>query len=121
MSQSSDFSQTGKHPYQPPALGGGESTSTSGKAIASLVLGLASCVLVCFTAIPGLILGIMGLGDINRSQGRIGGKGLAIFGIVLSSMGMVWSIVAILIGLMLPAVQAVRTAARKTQSKNNMR
>ena len=121
MSQSSDFSQTGKHPYQPPALGGGESTSTSGKAIASLVLGLASCVLVCFTAIPGLILGIMGLGDINRSQGRIGGKGLAIFGIVLSSMGMVWSFVAILIGLMLPAVQAVRTTARKTQSINNMR
>ena len=121
MSQSSNFDQAEKLPYQPPGLGGGESTGTSGKAIASLVLGLASCVLVCFTAIPGLILGIMGLSDISRSQGRTGGKALAIFGIVLSSMGMVWSIVAILIALMLPAVQTVRTAARKTQSMNNMR
>ena len=121
MSQSSDFSQTGKHPYQPPALGGGESTSTSGKAIASLILGLLSFALVCFTAIPGLILGSMGLSDISRSQGRVGGKGLAIFGIVLSSMGMVWSIVAILIAMMLPAVSSVRTAARRTQSLNNMR
>jgi len=76
---------------------------------------------MCFTGIPGLILGIMGLSDISRSQGRVGGKGLAIFGIVLSSIGMVWSIVAILIALMLPAVQAVRTAARKTESINNMR
>ena len=121
MSQSSNFDQAEKLPYQPPALGGGESTGTSGKAVASLILGLASCVLMCFTAIPGLILGIMGLSDINRSQGRIGGKGLAIFGIVLSSIGMVWSIVAILIALMLPAVQQVRTAARKTESMNNMR
>ena len=121
MSQNPNFDQAAKHPYQPPALGGGESTGTSGKAIASLILGLASCVLVCFTAIPGLILGIMGLGDINRSQGRIGGKGLAILGIVLSSIGMVWSIVAILIALMLPAVTSVRTAARKAQSMNNIK
>ena len=121
MSQNSNFNQAGKLPNKPPAMGGGDSAGTSGKAIASLVLGLLSFVLVCFTAIPGLILGIMGLGDINRSQGRIGGKGLAIFGIVLSSIGMVWSIVAMLIALMLPAVQAVRTAARKTESINNMR
>jgi len=68
-----------------------------------------------------LILGIMGLGDINRSQGRIGGKGLAVFGIVLSSMGMVWTVVVLLIGMMLPAVQAVRTAARRVTSMNNLR
>jgi len=124
MSQNSNFDQAAKHPYQPPALGGGESTGTSGKAIASLILGLLSFVGFCFTAIPGLILGIMGLSDISRSQGRIGGKALGIVGIVLSSMGMVWSIVAIvgiLIGTMLPAVQQVRSAARRTQSMNNMR
>ena len=121
MSQSSNFNQSGKLPYQPPAFKDGGSTGTSGKAIASLILGLISIVGMCFTAIPGLILGIMGLGDISRSQGRIGGKGLAIFGIVLSSMGMVWTIVGLLIGMMLPAVQAVRQAARETQSVNNVR
>ena len=121
MSQSSNFNQPEKRPYQPPASGGGGSTGTSGKAIASLILGLLSFVGMCFTAIPGLILGIMGLGDIGRSQGRIGGKGLAIVGIVLSSMGMVWTIVVLLIGIMLPAVQAARTAARRVTSMNNMR
>ena len=121
MSQSSNFNQSGKLPYQPPAFKDGGSTGTSGKAIASLILGLVSIVGMCFTAIPGLILGIMGLGDISRSQGRIGGKGLAIFGIVLSSMGMVWTIVVLLIGIMLPAVQAARTAARRVTSMNNMR
>ena len=120
MSQSSNFNQSGKLPYQPPAFKDGGSTGTSGKAIASLILGLISIVGMCFTAIPGLILGIMGLGDISRSQGRIGGKGLAIFGIVLSSMGMVWTIVGLLIGMMLPAVH-VRQAARETQSMNNVR
>ena len=121
MSQNSNFDQPEKRPYQPPASGGGGSTGTSGKAIASLILGLLSFVGMCFTAIPGLILGIMGLGDIGRSQGRTGGKGLAIFGIVLSSMGMVWTIVVLLIGIMLPAVQAARTAARRVTSMNNMR
>ena len=121
MSQNSNFNQAGKLPNKPPAMGGGDSAGTSGKAIASLVLGLLSFVLVCFAAIPGLILGIMGLSDINRSQGRIGGKALAIFGIVLSSMGMVWTIVALLVGLMLPAIQVTRQAARETQSVNNVR
>lgn len=127
MSQPSDFNQTGQFsqksqlPYQSPASGGGAQTGTSGKAIASLVLGLVSIVGMCFTAIPGLILGIMGLGDINRSHGRLGGKGIAVFGIVLSSVGMIWTIVALLIGMMLPAVQAVRTAARTVQAQNNMR
>ena len=121
MSQNSNFDQAGKPPYQRPAMGGGDSTGTSGKAIASLILGLASFLLVCFTAIPGLILGIMGLSDIKRSNGRVGGKGLAIFGIVLSSMGMVWTIVAILVGLMLPAIQVTRQAAREVTSVNNVR
>lgn len=121
MSEPSNFNQTGQLPYQPPASGGGESTGTSGKAIASLALGLISIIGMCFTAIPGLILGIMGLSDVSRSQGRLGGKGVAVFGIVLSSLGLVWTVVALFVAMMLPAVQAVRNAARKTESMNNMR
>ena len=34
--------------------------AASGKAIASLVLGLLGCALSCFTAVPGLILGVVG-------------------------------------------------------------
>ena len=115
MSYNPDFSQPENAPFQPPTASP-SSTGTSGKAIASLILGLVSIVGMCFTGIPGLILGIMGLGDINRSQGRVGGKGLAIVGIVFSSLGTIWTIILLLI-----AVQAVRQAARKTMSENNIR
>ena len=120
MSQDSSFNQPQGQPRKPPASNGG-SSKTSGKAIASLVLGFLSIVGMCLTGIPGLILGIMGLGDVNRSGGRVGGKGLAIFGIVLSSLGIVWTIIAVLIGMLLPAVQAARTAARQMTSLNNMK
>ena len=119
MSQDPGFNQ----PYQSPVIKDSAS-GTSGKAIASLVLGLLSIVGACFTGIPGVILGIMGLSDVNRSGGRVGGKGMAIFGIVLSSLGIVWTAVmaiGLLFATMLPAVQAARTAARGAQSSNNMR
>ena len=124
---SQNFNQTGKLPHQSPVMGGGgATTSTSGKAIASLILGLVSIVAMCFTAVPGLILGIMGLSDINRSQGRVGGKGVAVFGIVLSSIGLVWTVFGVLLltsilPIVLPAVQVVRQAARETTSTNNIK
>ena len=124
MSQDPNFNRPMDQPYKSPVINNGAKPSgTSGKAIASLVLGLLSIVGMCLTGIPGLILGIMGLGDINRSAGRIGGKGVAIFGIVLSSLGILWTTMAplLLIGMMLPAVQQVREVARRATSSNNMR
>ena len=120
MSQNSNFNQPKGRPNKPSAINKGGS-KTSGKAIASLVLGFLSIIGMCLTGIPGLILGILGLGDVNGSNGRVGGKGIAIFGIVLSSLGIVWTIIALLIAIALPAVQAARTAARGQMSINNMR
>ncbi len=54
----------------------------SDKAIASLFLGFIVCG-TALTGIPAIILGFFALREIDRSQGRIKGKALAIAGIVL--------------------------------------
>ncbi len=94
---------------------------TSGKAIASMVLGILSFCLSIFTGIPAIILGILGLNDINRSYGRVKGKGFAVTGIVTGSVGIIFIVPAILIALLLPAVQAAREAAQRAQCTNNLK
>lgn len=94
---------------------------TSGKAIASFVLGLISLVCALFAGIPALVLGLLALSDISREPQRLKGRGLAIAGVALGSIGCVLGTVGVLIALLLPAVQAARTAARRAQSSNNLK
>jgi len=70
-----------ERPAAPAAL-----PQTSGMAVASLVLGIAGLLCCCCgaPAIVGLILGILALSEINKSGGRLEGRGLAIAGIAVS-------------------------------------
>lgn len=75
----------------PPMMAMPMQQRTSGMAIAGFVLSF-------FCSLLGLIFSIMGHNECKRSNGMVGGDGLAIAGIVISSLGMiVWLIYVIAI------------------------
>ncbi len=65
---------------------------TSGLAVASLVCGIGGVCTCGLGGIAGIVLGIMAMGRIKRSGGQLGGRGLAVAGLVVS-------IIAIIVGL----------------------
>ena len=103
--------------YPAPSYGGGPGggygggqdvygvpAGTSGKATTSLVLGIASLVL-CFIGfllgIPAVIVGMRARKEIRNSEGRTGGDGIALTGIVTGIIGTLLGIVvvALVVGL----------------------
>ena len=70
--------------------------------IASLVCGILG-ICLGLPAPVGLILGIIAIRQINSSAGIIGGKGLAIGGLVTSAVGMI-TCLGIFASMLLPAL-----------------
>lgn len=91
---------------------------TSGLAIASLVLAILSPFTCLITAIPAIILGIVGLVKISKSGGQLKGNGLAIAGIALPVV--LLPFVALLMGIMMPALARVRQIAFRTVCAKNL-
>jgi hypothetical protein len=92
----------------PPAPGQG--AQNSGLAIASLVLGLLGICSYGLLGIIGIILGIVAISQINKSGGRLGGKGLAIGGIAAGAG-------TLLLGLMMVAVAVPTFLKFKTKAE----
>lgn len=108
----SDLAAASAPPPLPPRLGTPPSSvapaagpKTSGMAIASLVLGLVG---FCgITAVMGMILGLVAVVRIGKSNGQIKGKGLAVSGMAVSALMFVVFIAAAA-GVLLPALSKAR-------------
>ncbi len=90
-------------------------TAMSGKALASLILGILTFLMPVLLAIPAIILGILAIVDINRSAGRLTGKGLAIAGLITGSVGNLSLI------FVFWSMHNVRVAAAREMSRNNLK
>jgi prepilin-type processing-associated H-X9-DG protein len=92
---------------------------TSALAITSMVLGILSFCTFFITAPLAVILGIISLIMIARSSGRLKGMGFAITGIVTPVVALPF--VAILMGIMMPALAKARCMAQRAVCMNNLK
>jgi len=107
----------------PPFAALAAAPKTSGLAIASLVCGIVGLCTLGIGSIVGCILGIVALRRISRSDGRLGGRNLAIAGIIVAPCTFFVSLIftGMLAALLLPAVGGAMDAANSVQSQNNTR
>jgi hypothetical protein len=93
---------------------------TSGLTIAALVVGILA---LCggILALPGLILGIASLVQVNRSQGRLGGRGMAWSAIGLSLVGFIafFFFAGMFGAILFPVFSRAREAAKTATCVSN--
>lgn len=95
------------------------SPKNSGLGIASLVCGILSFFTCGLTGLAGIICGHMALSRIKKSMGAVGGRGIAIAGLVTSYFGFLIVGVAMLAAIALPAFAMVRERGQQTQTVNH--
>ena len=100
---------------------------TSCAALWSLICGIAG-MLLCLPALPAVILGIIGLVNIKKSNGALKGSGKAITGLILGGLAIImWPVIAIVVAIAIPnivrtgAMMEQRGVAREYQAKAEIR
>jgi prepilin-type processing-associated H-X9-DG protein len=109
----------GGQPSSPPGSPPPPPPKTSGLAITSLVLGCLGILTCGITSLVGLILGIIALVRINKSQGQLGGQGMALAGTIVS--GAFLLLAPVPAALLLPALAKAKQKASSIQCMNNIK
>jgi len=96
----------------PPSIGEPE---TSGKAIASLICGI--CFFIFPAAVAAIILGHLSISEINRSLGRLKGRGMATAGLVLGYGGVLFiPFILIVAAIAIPNLIRARVVANEAEA-----
>ncbi|WP_051946901.1 DUF4190 domain-containing protein [Verrucomicrobium sp. BvORR106] len=97
---------------------------TNGMAIAALVMGIVSIFtfgLCGIGSIVTIILGHMALTRVRQSGGSLGGKGMAVAGLVMGYASIALAIIGILASLALPTFTRIQERGNVTKSISNVR
>jgi type IV pilin PilA/uncharacterized protein DUF4190 len=102
---------------QYPGQPAGAPQGTSGVAIAALILGILGICLVIPFGLVSIILGIVALGQISKQPG-LGGKGMAIFGIVAPLASL--PIIGIMAAIAIPNFIKFQARSKQAECKANL-
>jgi len=92
---------------------------TSGKAIASLICGIFFFLLPA--AIVAIILGHLSYSEIQRSLGRIRGRGIALAGLILGYAGLSFIPILIIAAIAIPNLLRAKMAANEASAVGSLR
>lgn len=107
-------------PGSPPPLGTSSvPIKTSGLAITSLVLGICGLFTCGVASLVGLVLGLVALSQIKKSQGVLGGRGIALAGTIVSAC--FFLILPVYLAMFLPALANAKSKAQTINCVNNMK
>ncbi len=101
----------------PPPMPHSAPARTSGLAITSLVLGTLGLFTCGITALFGLAFGIVALVKVKGSQGKLGGDGIALAGIIVSAIFLFMT--PIFAAMLLPVLAAAKQRAQTINCINN--
>lgn len=106
-------------PQVPPVYPPVGAERTSGKAIASLVCGIINVFPLFVVAV---ILGHLSLSDIRKSGGRLKGHGLAVAGLVLGYLGVIFiPFILIVAAIVIPNLLRAKIAANEASAVGSVR
>src|SRR5271163_2234518 len=108
-----------RNPLSPSIpMGYGGPAETSGKATASLILGILAYIILPFlAAIPAIILGHLALSEIKKSAGRLKGNGMATAGVVMGYAQIVLvPFILIIAAIAIPNLLRARMAANEVSA-----
>ncbi len=84
-----------------------------------MICGILSFFTIGLTSIPAVIMGHLSLSRIKKSMGAIGGKGMALAGLVMGYLGFGLIFIAILASLAIPAFTQVQIKGNQVKAVSN--